>query len=89
MAHRLNFLKCTTLAAMAANIPNWFSSTLFSKKVSIGRLSIFINWRRKDGLMGRFGGGWNWSLGFQAGGKSLYVSLLVFSVTFTLNRKAR
>lgn len=35
---------------------------------------------RPPKLFGRFGGGWNWKLGFQAGGKTLIISLLVFSI---------
>lgn len=35
---------------------------------------------RKAGLMGRFGGGWNWVLGFQASGPTLILNLLVVSL---------
>lgn len=39
-----------------------------------------VSRRPKSALWGRFGGGWNWSLGFQAGGRTLIVNLLTFSV---------
>lgn len=31
-------------------------------------------------MFGRFGGGWNWKLGFQSGGNTLIISLLVAEV---------
>ena len=36
--------------------------------------------RPSDSLMGRFGGGWQWSLGFQLGAHTLIVNLLIFSL---------
>lgn len=36
--------------------------------------------RRGRGVGGRFGGGWNWSVGVQAGGRTLILNLLVVSV---------
>lgn len=38
-------------------------------------------WRGSDG-MGRFGGGWNWCLGFRAGGSSIYIALLIGAISF-------
>jgi hypothetical protein len=43
----------------------------------IGRVKFGFKWRVKSGYMGRFGGGWNWSLGFQAGGSTIMLNLLV------------
>ena len=37
--------------------------------------------------MGRFGGGWQWKLGFQIGGRTLIVSLLVADLIFTLEEQ--
>jgi hypothetical protein len=45
------------------------------------------NRRSKDNLWGRFGGGWNWELGFQAGGRTVIVNLLVASVRIERKRK--
>lgn len=39
-------------------------------------------WRGSDG-MGRFGGGWNWCLGFRIGGSSIYIELLVGAITIS------
>lgn len=33
--------------------------------------------RSKSNSWGRFGGGWNWKLGFQAGGSTIIISLLI------------
>jgi hypothetical protein len=50
----------------------------------VGRFNIVYHWRHPASLWGRFGGGWQWEIGVQAGGSTLIVSLLVASVTFTL-----
>ncbi len=60
---------------------------VFKKKIDIGRLSIELNCRSKKSRMGRFGGGWNWKFGFQAGGSTVIVSLLVLYIVFRLNKK--
>lgn len=39
-------------------------------------------WKGTPG-MGRFGGGWNWCLGFRAGGKSIYIELLVGAISIS------
>lgn len=43
-------------------------------------------WRGTDG-MGRFGGGWNWNLGIQIGGKTILLSLLFGTITISWWRK--
>ena len=40
-------------------------------------LHFKFSWRRKSGWPGRFGGGWNWKLGVQAGSGTVLFSLLV------------
>jgi len=50
---------------------------------NIGKLSIQYHWRSSKNSWGRFGGGWNWKFGFQAGGKTLILELLVFSLRFS------
>lgn len=37
--------------------------------------------RDKATSFGRFGGGWNWKIGIQAGGSSLIINLLVCYIT--------
>lgn len=34
--------------------------------------------------LGRFGGGWNWKVGFQIGGRTLIISLLIGSIRIEL-----
>jgi len=53
-----------------------------TRKFNLGNLRITFNWRSKSNLWGRFGGGWNWELGFVAGGSTLILNLLVFSLRF-------
>ena len=52
------------------------------RKWAVGRLEVTFSWRSKKNPMGRFGGGWNWQLGFEAGGSTIIVTLLVCSVRF-------
>jgi hypothetical protein len=50
----------------------WFSKPIISKKWRIGRFKFEFEMCDKNGVMGRFGGGWNWKLGFQSSwGKSV------------------
>lgn len=63
----------------------WFSTRRIDRKWRLGRLSIGLLYRRADGCMGRFGGGWNWKLGIQASGRSVILSLLVFTVRFNVD----
>lgn len=57
------------------------------KKTSIGRLELKFQYRSKDRLMGRFGAGWNWNLGVQAGGSTVIFNLLVFSIRVSWRSK--
>lgn len=60
-----------------------FSSICFNKTLRLGRLEIQFRMRRNDGLMGRFGGGWNWELGFQVGPRCVIFNLLVMTARLT------
>ena len=57
------------------------------RKLEIGRLQIRYLRRRKSELWGRFGGGWNWEFGFQAGGRTIIFNLLIASLSFHIKRK--
>jgi len=57
------------------------------KSWKIRRLTIIFEHKDKKEPMGRFGGGWNWELGFVAGGGSLILNLLISSLRFDLKRK--
>ena len=56
--------------------------TEIKKEWHIGRLRIVYHWRSSKNLWGRFGGGWNWKLGIQAGARTVIVEMLVFSLRF-------
>lgn len=49
-------------------------------------MKVRFHFRSKKKPFGRFGGGWNWKLGFQAGGRELIVSLLVFEIRVTFGK---
>lgn len=50
------------------------------KTVQIGRVRIQYEHRSPKCLWGRFGGGWNWELGFQCSSSTLIINLLTFSI---------
>ena len=54
---------------------------------AIGRLEIFVSMRSKNNAWGRFGGGWNWKLGLQAGGRTVVISFLIIEVMLSVKRK--
>ena len=56
------------------------------KHIRLGWIRFRFQWRSARNLMGRFGGGWNWRLGFQAGGHTLQLHFLVFSLTFSVEK---
>lgn len=43
--------------------------------------------RRSNNAWGRFGAGWDWVLGFQAGGSTLIINLLVCSIRISKKPK--
>ena len=57
------------------------------KEVKIGRIKIQVEWRKKSNFWGRFGGGWNWHVGIQAGGRSIIISLLVLMIYISIHRE--
>ena len=64
-------------------MPEYF----INKSIKFGRLKITFQWRNKDNLFGRFGGGWNWELGFQLGMNTLIINLLVCCIRFDIKKK--
>lgn len=47
-------------------------------------IKITYSHNKACSLWGRFGGGWNWKLGFQAGSKTLIISLLICELRFDI-----
>lgn len=76
-----------TFIRAAQLIPNWFSSQAFDLRGNVGKFSVRLEMRRSDGMMGRFGGGWNWKLGIQIGGSTVIISLVVASLTISRQGK--
>lgn len=58
--------------------------SLYQREWSIGRLKVRFEWRASHKYLGRFGGGWRWALGFEAGGSTVNLLLLVASLTLRL-----
>ena len=50
---------------------------------------IKFEWRSKKNLWGRFGGGWNWMLGIQAGSTTVIINLLFCSISFWIKKTVR
>lgn len=75
-----------TKAERIDSVRRWWSGGkphyLFHRKASIGRFEAELSWRSKKNLMGRFGGGWNWKIGIQAGGRAVIFSLLILEIRF-------
>jgi hypothetical protein len=49
----------------------------------LGPIQIRFSYRSANSFMGRFGGGWNWKLGFQAGGSTVILSLLIAELSIS------
>lgn len=58
------------------------------RELDIGPISIQYQ-RRVSEPLGRFGGGWNWSIGLQIGGRTAIVNLLVCMVRISWKQKAK
>jgi len=54
------------------------------RKFVFWRITAEFQYRSKRNLWGRFGGGWNWRLGFMAGGRTLILNLLVATLRIEL-----
>lgn len=57
------------------------------KRWNLKYFTIKFEWRSRKNLWGRFGGGWNWHLGFQSSGSTLILFILVFMLRFDWNSK--
>lgn len=55
---------------------NWLLPELGSGR----RIRLGLEWRSKKSFMGRFGGGWNWKVGIDAGGTTVIFNLLIFYI---------
>lgn len=75
---------------------DWLSIIRLNKLIGIkgidnrwqlGRFRFRFEWRSSKNLWGRFGGGWNWKMGFQMGSSTIIFNLLVASFSITLENQ--
>lgn len=59
------------------------------KRFTIGKLIISFRWQSSKSLWGRFGGGWQWALGFEASKSTLLLNCLIFSLMIWRQSKRR
>lgn len=62
---------------------------IFHRYFVWGEYRLIIQWLSKKAPMGRFGGGWNWALGFKACNSGMVLNLLVFLIRFDWPRKTQ
>ena len=55
----------------------------------LGVARVTYNWRSRDSLWGRFGGGWNWKVGAQAGEGDVILSFVTFTVRIVYRKDWR
>ena len=60
---------------------------VIDKRWSFGGWGFHLTWRDKHNAWGRFGGGWNWELGFQISGGTIIVNLLVMALRISREEK--
>jgi hypothetical protein len=56
------------------------------KKKCLGPFNISFCYRSNKVFMGRFGGGWNWALGFRLGSTTLLLQLLICEIAISKRR---
>ena len=57
------------------------------KRFRICNLNISFHARSSKNLWGRFGGGWQWALGFEASKSTLLLNCLVFTIMIWREKK--
>ncbi len=56
------------------------------KHFNIGALRVSFCWKSSKCFMGRFGGGWQWALGFRSSRSTLLLNCLVFSLMISRSK---
>lgn len=87
MSQKIDEDKLNVFVAMAKCVPNWFSTTTIDRRWKWGRLDFRFHKRSADGLMGRFGGGWNWECGFRIGGNTIILMLLIATLRISIDKR--
>jgi hypothetical protein len=60
---------------------SWTGGGWTHRSIIIGNFEIDIK-TGSSTVWGRFGGGWNWCFGFEIGGSTVMINLLIFSIKF-------
>lgn len=77
----------TVLEAAWLEIIRWNRARVRRERVAQywwKRLRVTVTQRSSSDPLGRFGGGWQWALGFRFGSSTLLLDLLVLSITVAL-----
>jgi len=61
-------------------IKDWFSPVIINKSWSFYRFKTTLRMTNGQGIMGRFGGGWNWKLGIMIGKKTVIFDIIILSI---------
>ncbi len=83
-----------TLAVILTRLNASMKKNEWRCKAKCRWLEASFSWRGRKSLMGRFGGGWQWQFGFEAGSWhdwkwTIIASLLVCSIRFEFDLKGR
>lgn len=68
---------------------HWHSTYVFQRAYELRRFKIRMSQRRDDGLTGRFGGGYNWSIAAELSSRTLHLCLLVIEISIYLKPKGK
>jgi hypothetical protein len=67
--------------------PNLWGDMRYERPFQLFGRKGCVSWRGPKVAMGRFGGGWQWAVGFEVGGSTIILNLLVFCIRFQFKRK--
>ena len=62
---------------------------LWKYEKRIGKCRFVAQQKSAKAAWGRFGGGWNWSLGIQGGGTTVIINLLVLAIRLEWSNERR
>lgn len=79
-------LETIILGKFGSDSKNWAGGTQIVKEVYFLGRRLKFQWKCTQGW-GRFGGGWQWELGFQIGGSTIIINLLFCSLRIDKKKK--
>lgn len=66
---------------------SWSSAYWIDWRWKLFGIKFHFTWRDASGIMGRFGGGWNWKVGVQWGKSDALFSLFVCELSVSWYKK--